>query len=593
MSIKEDDVNNDSDNDLGVDFDYQPNAEDDADDDDVDSLDSTSKSEEVCGVKRIANLMVEDIWNLEFRTEDEACQFYNAYSCWHGFVMRKHGVVRDNQGRIISRQLVCNKEGWRNMRYLDMDDRSREARSLTRTKCPARLRIKLDYGCGRWKVSCFVESHNHDLTPPQFAHLVPANRRLTVTDRVQVKNLHNFGVKSCHIMRYIAFQKGGYRHAGFTRKDLYNHIDRYRRAKVKNGDANAAINYLIGNTWMEKMYETREMWSHCFLWDKFFGYIRTTSQCEGINSLIRFYVNRKNTLIDFMHNLDRALKEYRNNKLIADFKSQCSELVMITSLEAYERSASCYFTRNIFKEIRNEIQRAWALNITVLSTTLDKVEFSVTALGDPAKDRRVEVDRSKNLFSCSCKLFESRGIPCSHIFYAMKFENILEFPDSLIYKRWTKNANNEFISTDMPVNDDIERVLKFRVGALASNCNKLCDIACKDLADFDEVQSELVNLVIRLQSRKQGKSTPNVNVEGINDPFVVKSKGSPSKRSSGGRREHTLIATSTPFKRGGTRKFTATGMRNRKGKDNTFVEQVKESQQDKRHSFNKLRLTFG
>ncbi|KAL4299859.1 hypothetical protein AHAS_Ahas17G0143000 [Arachis hypogaea] len=208
-----------------------------------------------------------------------------------------------------------------------------------------------------------------------------------------------------------------------------------------------------------------------------------------------------------MHNLDRALKEYRNNELIADFKSQFSEPVMITSLEVYERFASCYFTRNIFKEIRNEIQRAGALNIKVLSTTLDKVEFSVTALGDSAKDRRVEVDRGKNLFSCSCKMFESRGIPCSHVFYAMKFENILEFPDSLIYKRWTKNEKNEFISTEMPVNDDVERVLKFRVGALASNCNKLCDIACKDLADFDEVQYELVNLILRLQSRKQVKES--------------------------------------------------------------------------------------
>ncbi|XLT62873.1 hypothetical protein HN873_019397 [Arachis hypogaea] len=147
MSIREDDVKNDSDNDLGDDFDYQPNAEDDAKDNDVDSLDSTIKSEEVCGVKRIADLMVEDIWSLEFRTEDEACQFYNAYSCWHGFIIRKDDVVRDNQGRIISRQLVCNKEGWRNMRYLNLDDRSREARSLTRTKCPAWLRVKLDYGC--------------------------------------------------------------------------------------------------------------------------------------------------------------------------------------------------------------------------------------------------------------------------------------------------------------------------------------------------------------------------------------------------------------------------------------------------------------
>ncbi|XLR33213.1 hypothetical protein S83_024154 [Arachis hypogaea] len=114
----------------------------------------------------------------------------------------------------------------------------------------------------------------------------------------------------------------------------------------------------------------------------------------------------------------------------------------------------------------------------------------------------------------------------------MKFENIFEFSESLIYKRWTNNAKNDFISTEMPVNDDVERILKFRVGALASHCNKLCDIACKDLADFDEVQSELVKLVIRLQSHKQGKSTPNPNVEGINDPFVVKCKGAPSKRFS-------------------------------------------------------------
>ncbi|XLT44847.1 hypothetical protein HN873_037451 [Arachis hypogaea] len=160
-------------------------------------------------------------------------------------------------------------------------------------------------------------------------------------------------------------------------------------------------------------------------------------------------------------------------------------------------------------------------------------------------------------------------------------------------------------------------------------------------------------------------------MEGINDLFVVKSKGAPSKRSSWRKKsacsnchkyghyykrcpdlmqhivegnsrdrsdgnasakdssfsperfanssrsfsvksEHHLGPKTRPFKKGGTRKFTATSMRNRKGKDNTFDErslhessesidiasmngffnknlylltQVKESQQDKGHSF--------
>ncbi|KAL4356922.1 hypothetical protein AHAS_Ahas09G0135100 [Arachis hypogaea] len=45
MSTYDDDVKNDSDNDLGDDFDYEPNSHDDVEDDDVDSLDFTSKSE--------------------------------------------------------------------------------------------------------------------------------------------------------------------------------------------------------------------------------------------------------------------------------------------------------------------------------------------------------------------------------------------------------------------------------------------------------------------------------------------------------------------------------------------------------------------
>ncbi|XP_057744765.1 protein FAR1-RELATED SEQUENCE 5-like [Arachis stenosperma] len=179
MSTNEHDVKNDSDNNLGNDFDYEPNAQDDAEDDDVDSLDSTSRSEQ-------------DVV----------------------FVMRKDDVDRDKKSKIICRQLVCNKEGWMNMRYLNLDDRSREARSLTRTKCPARLRVNIDYVSGRWK-------------------------------------------------------KGGYRHAGFIRKDLYNYIDRYCRSKVKNGDANATINYLIDKSNNDPLFFGK----HTFTNDKRLEYI--------------------------------------------------------------------------------------------------------------------------------------------------------------------------------------------------------------------------------------------------------------------------------------------------------------------------------
>ncbi|KAL4349608.1 hypothetical protein AHAS_Ahas10G0059000 [Arachis hypogaea] len=40
-------------------------------------------------------------------------------------------------------------------------------------------------------------------------------------------------------------QKGGPEKIGFTKKNLYNHFDKSKRAKVKDGDAYAALSYLI------------------------------------------------------------------------------------------------------------------------------------------------------------------------------------------------------------------------------------------------------------------------------------------------------------------------------------------------------------
>ncbi|KAL4374867.1 hypothetical protein AHAS_Ahas05G0224700 [Arachis hypogaea] len=134
-----------------------------------------------------------------------------------------------------------------------------------------------------------------------------------------------------------------------------------------------------------------------------------------------------NTLINFMHNLDRTLNEYRNNELVDNFKSQCSGPMMITFLEVYAKFATNCFTHDIFKKICNEIQKVGTLNIKLLSTVGDKADFSVIALEGPIKDLLMELHRCNNLFSCFCRLFESCGIFCNHIFCVMKYENLFDF----------------------------------------------------------------------------------------------------------------------------------------------------------------------
>uniref|UniRef100_A0A151UDJ3 Protein FAR1-RELATED SEQUENCE 5 n=1 Tax=Cajanus cajan TaxID=3821 RepID=A0A151UDJ3_CAJCA len=81
---------------------------------------------------------------------------------------------------------------------------------------------------------------------------------------------------------------------------------------------------LAGNKWVSKTYENRSSWATAYFRDIFFGRIRTTSQCEAINSIMKTYVRKKCIIFEFIHNFEQALREYRNNELVADFKSFCA-----------------------------------------------------------------------------------------------------------------------------------------------------------------------------------------------------------------------------------------------------------------------------
>ncbi|KAI4328659.1 hypothetical protein L6164_020995 [Bauhinia variegata] len=56
------------------------------------------------------------------------------------------------------------------------------------------------------------------------------------------------------------------------------------------------------------------------------------------------YVRRKSTIMEFMHNYDQALWEYRNNEMIVDFKRTFLEPIMTPSLYKIEHEAAKIYT---------------------------------------------------------------------------------------------------------------------------------------------------------------------------------------------------------------------------------------------------------
>ncbi|XLT57603.1 hypothetical protein HN873_050207 [Arachis hypogaea] len=186
----------------------------------------------------------DDVLRMEFNSPDEAKSFYNNYSRLKGFSMRQGRKVTNSAGDIVRYTFVCNRQGYREKKWLEMANRKREHKIVTRCGCLAEMRIKRKDGSGKWYVSRFVDEHNHELASGKFVDYLRSHRRLSEVEIAQMTSLREVGISIPKIYESFAAQLGGFNLVTFTKQDMYNEVRRQR--EMQNGDVSAAIRYLEG-----------------------------------------------------------------------------------------------------------------------------------------------------------------------------------------------------------------------------------------------------------------------------------------------------------------------------------------------------------
>ncbi|XP_058760399.1 protein FAR1-RELATED SEQUENCE 9-like [Vicia villosa] len=286
-------------------------------------------------------------------------------------------------------------------------------------------------------------------------------------------------------------------------------------------------NGLEGNPWVAKTYENRSLWATAYLREKFFGRIRTTSQCEAVNAVIKSYVRKKGCIFEFMHNFDQAMRSYRNNELIADYKSKFSEPVMTTQLRALESHAANVYTMEIFKEVRDEIVKAGSL---IVKEKLIRNGFKTYRFTKYCCDNYdVEVVYDGETLQCECRLWDSHGIPCSHMFGVMKEEHVSLIPTGLILSRWTKDAKIQYLNMNCNGSDDSKMIELARFGAYCSAFTAFCNEASKREGVYGEIMGDILKLHKKYCSTDDPILASN---SVVGDPNIVNSKGAPKKRKN-------------------------------------------------------------
>uniref|UniRef100_A0A1D1YIE5 Protein FAR1-RELATED SEQUENCE 7 n=1 Tax=Anthurium amnicola TaxID=1678845 RepID=A0A1D1YIE5_9ARAE len=184
----------------------------------------------------------EPLEGMEFDSEEAAKSFYNAYAKHMGFRARISKYCRSRRDNsIISRRLVCSKEGFREIRVKKEtcdEIKIKRPRAITRIGCKAMIIVKR-LSSGKWVVSRFEKEHNHALvTSKKVLHLQPKNcddkssasilevpmkvQRGLMTDGCNVRVQSNFKNSLNVLYTQLCYEAFRYAQEGATTEESYN-----------------------------------------------------------------------------------------------------------------------------------------------------------------------------------------------------------------------------------------------------------------------------------------------------------------------------------------------------------------------------------
>ncbi|XP_056695564.1 protein FAR1-RELATED SEQUENCE 5-like [Spinacia oleracea] len=175
--------------------------------------------------KALDDFNFDDMKKLSFASMKMCVTFYYMYAKAKGFGARNKAAVRSKlDGKFTSKNLMCNREGARQLKYLENPNRKRPSRPETRCGCQAVIKFKWNPSDDSWFVRDFVGVHDHDPVSPSEVRFIRSHRSLSDADKLRIKALINSGVSPAVTMRNLVQQACGPHKLPFLKKDLQSII---------------------------------------------------------------------------------------------------------------------------------------------------------------------------------------------------------------------------------------------------------------------------------------------------------------------------------------------------------------------------------
>ncbi|RYR25935.1 hypothetical protein Ahy_B02g059983 [Arachis hypogaea] len=222
---------------------------------------------------------------------------------------------------------------------------------------------------------------------------------------------------------------------------------------------------------------------------------------------------------------------------------------MTTCLRSIERHAAMVYTREVFGDVKKEIEGVGALNQINKRRILNTMVYTLEEYEEPNLHITASFGRSTSKVSCQCNFWKKHGYPYKHMFFVMKEEHLKEIPDKLVLRRWRTDAKSLEQYTKSWGNVSEHGVI-LRHGALHSALQWMFFLGAQRLALFQKAMHGIQSLCKDLEldyKAFHGGVSPSTEHAGeanavVRDLLVAQSKGASklgNKKGHGKRRRCT------------------------------------------------------
>ncbi|KAI9184894.1 hypothetical protein LWI28_002247 [Acer negundo] len=298
------------------------------------------------------------------------------------------------------------------------------------------------------------------------------------------------------------------------------------------------------NSWIKSIFAIIEKWAYAYVRHEWSARMNTTQLSESFNASLKDYLKSDLNIARFFINFERVVNDKRYKELEAEY-NLCYRLVDIKVPAKILNQTREFYTKAIFEEF--QVQFLEAIEMSWESCVDDDGSLLYIVTKDESFKKWLVKRKSDNLLSCSCRMFEMKGVLCSHVIKVLREAmNVKDIPDQYILKRWTKQTRVECVQ-DMHEHE-IQADLKLqqtyqyrslcsiftRISSMASESEKTYNVAHEHASNLARLVEDILRLEIAGNVLKIGHESQDVNLEvnSIQDSNLIKANGLKKKELS-------------------------------------------------------------